>query len=146
MNPPECYVINYRGNYLTALPATVIKETKSTITVRTAHGDKTFQKRKRFGEDAYDNPRELDGRAWGFRSEIKERGGCYSYPDHLTFDIERVEARLAEDAKAKDVAERVAKVRAKTEAFFAKWRKGNPDNADYMATLAALEDATKNLE
>jgi hypothetical protein len=141
MNPVECYVVNYRGSYLTALPATVVKESKSTITVRTEHGEKTFQKRKEYGTNKYDDPRKLNWVQWGFRSEIDERRGDSFYKNSLTFDTERVETRIAQDLKERDTSRRVEKIKAKIESFYSKKHDEN-----FMATLAALEEATKNIE
>ena len=152
---PTCYIINNGGRYLSASPAEIVRETKSTITVKgidSGH-EYTFQKRKRYGEDVYEDPRVLRGDI-GFRSDIEERGSAGSnfsrYRNRLTFDVERVQERLASEKVDKERRDKVRKMIETVENYFRQHRNGYGDYSDdpdfnaVLDKLATVFEETQN--
>lgn len=138
-NPVECYIVSRAGRFLNATPAKVVRETVSTITVKMVGADyeRTFQKEKRY-EQGYLDPRQLNNYEFGFRSTLHERGHKWSSTS-LSFDIERVEAQIAEEKLEKELIGRFNKVKQATEIFFFDHRHPAHGNADFLATLGKLE-------
>jgi hypothetical protein len=146
---PECYVV-YFGRYFDAYPAKIIRETASTITAYVAHPngtgyERTFNKEKRYRGE-YKDPRQLCelGIGSGIRNSLDERGSSYGRTK-LTFDIERVHERIAEEKVQRAVNERVKAVYAKMDAFKAGYR-GNAygdylNDEQFLAKLDAIDAA-----
>ncbi len=126
---------------MTANPAEVVKETASTITVRRAgsYHEYVFQKRKRYG-DGWEDARALNGCAYGLRSQLHERGYRWSSTT-LSFDVERVEERLAHEAIEKDFRARFAAVETAATEFFQKHRRADGTESAMLAVLSQLETA-----
>ena len=92
MNKPECYITERSHS---PLPARVVKETKSTVTVESAYPSgvaftKTFNKRKRYGSEWVDPRTE--------NNSIGERGQGF-YGARLRFDVAKVEAEQIEQKR-----------------------------------------------
>lgn len=94
MNTPECYITDRSK---APIPARVVRETKSTVTVEGTYPSgvaftRTFNKRKRYGEDW------IDPRNDGVTS-LSERGTSSWYGPWLRFDVAKVEAEYAESQR-----------------------------------------------
>lgn len=134
----ECYILSRYSS--DPIPTTVIKETVSTVTVKTAFGKKTFQKRKIYG-GGYENPRELYETGFGgIRNKIPERETNYTNKDYLTFDVERVRREYEEKTKQEDLNQRATRLRDLINDFFPK-HSSYPFNAtpENITKLEALE-------
>lgn len=144
---PECYVVNFshRGRFI-AFPARIVRETLSTITAQVEGENlpRTFNKRKEWRGD-YANPRliRVTPAGWGWRGDLlDERGAGYVGAPQLTFDVETVRERLAEQAADDGWRHRTEKLRSALDTALARISSRNPAN---VRTVEALETALDNL-
>ncbi len=99
MSAPTCYVRASHESFWH--PAEVVKESASTITVcRVGNAyPVTFNKRKRYGESVWEDPRTMRSSSEWSCESLRERGHDY-HGAHLTFEADK--ARKENESARKD--------------------------------------------
>lgn len=148
---PECYVINNRGHRMSAIPAKVIAETASTITVEllgtTSAVDgkprtQVFNKSKVYGESRWHDPRANANANEHWQGSIEARGErSFYHPDRLTFAVAAVEKRLAEEQARQDHNRKCNEVWDRLQKLFSDNRSGYGNfnqSPEFVAKIEAL--------